>query len=83
MRSRISDEAPWSDALTAYDEVHLTIYLRLLDARSDGASSDEMARIILEIDPVREPERAKRSLESHIRRAEWMTENGYRQLLKD
>ncbi|HVB18369.1 MAG TPA: DUF2285 domain-containing protein [Stellaceae bacterium] len=79
----IADDVPWSDTITAYDEAHFVVYLRLLDASADGASDEEMARIVLGIDPRREPERARRALESHLRRARWMTETGYRHLLRD
>jgi hypothetical protein len=79
----IADEVPWSDRITAYDEAHFIVYVRLLDASEDGASDDEMARIILRIDPDCEPERAKRAIASHLKRAQWMTEVGYRHLLFD
>lgn len=75
------EDVPWSDAITPYDEAHLAVYLRLLDADSDGAAADEMARIILGIDPAKEPERAQKTLTSHLRRARWMTEHGYHRLL--
>ena len=78
----IADEAPWSNELTSYDEAQLLTYLRLLDASSEGASTDEMAKIILGIDPATEPERAKRAVDSHLRRARWMTEAGYQHLLQ-
>ena len=45
-----------------------------------GAS--EVAQIVLEVDPVKEPERAKRMWASHLARAQWMTEVGYRHLLQ-
>lgn len=77
----IADEVPWSDTITTYDQAHLTVYLRLLDATSDGATQDEMARIILGIDPTLEPDRAQKAVTSHLRRAQWMTEKGYRHLL--
>lgn len=77
----IADEVPWSEHVTEYDEEHFITYLRLLDADKDGATEDEMARIVLCIDPTKEPERARRALESHLRRARWMTEAGYRHLL--
>lgn len=78
----IVDDAPWSDGLTDYDREHFVVYLRLLDASAEGAKDDEMCRIVLGIDPEKEPDRAKRALESHLRRARWMTENGYRHLLQ-
>ncbi len=78
----IADEVPWSDHVTAYDEAHFIVYVRLLDAEAAGASADEMARIVLGIDAASEPERAAKALASHLRRAHWMTEVGYRDLLQ-
>jgi hypothetical protein len=75
-------EVPWSDGLTDYDRNHFVVYLRLLDACAAGASDAEMSRIVLGIDPTKEPARAKSALESHLRRARWMTEHGYRHLLQ-
>ncbi len=77
----VSDTAPTASVLTSYDEQHLVTYLRLLDAESEGADWQEVARIVLHIDPAREPERARRAWDSHLARARWMTENGYRHLL--
>jgi hypothetical protein len=37
---------------------------------------------VLHIDPSREPERARRSWVSHLARAKWLTEHGYRDLLR-
>ena len=81
MNPTIADEAPSSESITAYDESHYVVYVRLLDARADGASADEMARVVLGIDPSQEPSRAEKAVSSHLRRAQWMTENGYRRLL--
>lgn len=78
----IVDDVPWSDGLTAYDQAHLIVYLRLLDAEADGATADEMARVVLGIDPREEPHRAQRALASHLRRARWMTEHGFKRLLE-
>lgn len=77
----VANEAPSGDALTAYDELHLIHYLRLLDAAAEGADWREVARIVLDIDPEREPERAWRAHETHLARAQWMTRTGYRHLL--
>jgi len=77
----VADLAPNSSVLTGYDEQHLVTYLRLLDADSEGADWQEVARIVLRIDPELEPERARRAWDSHLTRARWMTENGYRHLL--
>ena len=78
----IRDDVPWSEDLTDYDRHHFVIYVRLLDAVEDGASEEEICRIVLGIDSAKEPKRAKRAFESHLRRARWMTEHGYRHLLQ-
>jgi len=73
----LADEVPWSTRLTKYDEAHFLVYLRLLDARSKGASDEEMVQIIVETDPDKNREDAVRSMRSHLERARWMTEEGY------
>lgn len=78
----IADEVPWSDTITPYDEAHFVVYLRLLDASAGGADADEMAQIVLGIDPVAEPERARTAVTSHLKRAQWMTAKGYRHLMR-
>jgi hypothetical protein len=72
-------EAP---KLTAYDERHLVTYLRLLDAAEEGADWQEVVAIVFGLDPVKEPVRAKTIHDSHLARARWMTEFGYRDLLR-
>jgi hypothetical protein len=76
------DQAPEADALTGYDQERLVTYLRLLDADAEGADWTEVVRIVLHIDPSREPDRARRAWESHLKRAKWMTEHGYHHLLR-
>ncbi len=61
---------------------HLVTYLRLLDAAADGTDWKEAARIVLHLDPHREPNRARRAWTTHLARARWMTEHGYRHLLR-
>ena len=78
----VNDDAPNTSMLTAYDEQHAITYLRLLDAAAEDAEWREVARIVLHIDPDREPERARRAWESHLARARWMTERGYEHLLR-
>jgi hypothetical protein len=78
----VSDTAPSGGVLTGYDEQHLVTYLRLLDAEAEGADWHEVARIVLHIDPAQEPERAHRAWTTHLARARWMTESGYRHLLR-
>ena len=76
-----NDRAPDTAELTAYDNGHLTDYLRLLDADADGADWREAAGLIFGIDVAREPGRAKVMHDSHLARARWMTEVGYAHLL--
>jgi hypothetical protein len=78
----VADTGPMDSVLTPYDHEHLVTYLRLLDADAEGADWREVARIVLHIDPSREPNRARLAFESHLRRAQWMTEHGYRKLLR-
>ncbi|MDH2404618.1 DUF2285 domain-containing protein [Bradyrhizobium sp. SSUT18] len=78
----VADAAPTAPILTGYDEQHLVTYLRLLDAAADGADWKEVARTVLHIDVAREPDRARRAWETHLARARWMTEHGYRHLLR-
>jgi hypothetical protein len=78
----VADIAPDAAVLTGYDEEHLVTYLRLLDADSDGANWQEVARLVLHIDPAREAARARHAWKSHLARAKWMITHGYTQLLR-
>jgi hypothetical protein len=78
----IADLAPTDAILTGYDEEHKVTYLRLLDAEAANADWREVSRIVLHMDPDKEPDRARRAWESHLARARWMTEEGYKFLLK-
>jgi hypothetical protein len=74
------DEAPTGLALTEYDRQHIKLYMRLLDAEADGADWQQAVEILFGICPKTHPERARRIHDSHLARAHWMTEYGYRQL---
>ena len=78
----VADTAPTEPMLTDYDRQHFVTYLRLLDADDEGADWREVARIVLHIDPDREPARARTAFDSHLARAKWMTEHGYRHVLR-
>ena len=60
----VADTAPTDRVLTGYDEQHVVTYLRLLDAETDGADWQEVAKLVLHIDPAREPVRARRAWET-------------------
>ncbi len=78
----IADQAPNDSTLTLYDEEHMIVYSRLLDAEADGADWMEAALLVLDIDPILEPKRARNAWHSHLSRAKWMIENGYQHLLR-
>ena len=75
------DQPPESATLTDYDRAHMKLYLRLLDAATDGAAWQEAVSVLFGIDPDQNPERARHIHDSHLARARWMTEHGYRHLL--
>ena len=72
----VADVAPNEPVLTAYDEQHVLTYMRLLQAEGEGADWCEVARLVLHMDPEREPDRARRAYQSHLTRAKWVTEQG-------
>lgn len=73
---------PDSPVLTDYDRAHVQLYIRLLDAASAGVEWDVAAREILNIDLSRDAGSAKRTYDTHLARAEWMTRVGYQFLQK-
>lgn len=79
--SELADQPPWADELTAYDETHFTLYMRLLDAVAAKAAEPEICVELLDIDPEREPARAQKRFESHLRRAHWFLGDGSRHLV--
>ena len=54
---------------TDCDDWHEAIYVRLLDADTEGSSKEHTAKEILGIDPAKEPDRARKALHSHHSRA--------------
>ncbi len=76
----LADAPPGADHVTSYDLEHAKIYMRLLDAAAADADWREAARLVLGLDPARDPERAKRVHDGHLARARWMTTTGYRDL---
>jgi hypothetical protein len=75
LNPQVADLAPACPTLTAYDEEHSITCLRLLDADAEGTNWRDVSRIVLRID-----DRAGIAFESN--RARWMTEQGYRHLLR-
>jgi hypothetical protein len=42
----------------------------------------KFARIVLHLDPDQDTDRARRTFESHLARAQWMSGEGYKDLLQ-
>jgi Uncharacterized conserved protein (DUF2285) len=82
LNHELAELAPDEPALTSYDEQHAVTYVRLLDAEADKADWREVARIVLRIDPTLDPDRARRTFDSHLARAKWVARHGYRDLLQ-
>jgi hypothetical protein len=78
----VLDTAPADSTLTPYDQEHMVTYFRILDADAEGADWREVTQIVLHIDREREPLRARQAYESHLARARWMTEHGYKLILR-
>lgn len=76
------DQPPQLDRVSPYDERHLASYIRLLDAEAEGADWREAVAIIFGLDPEKDPERARLVHDSHLARARWMRDQGYRHLLE-
>lgn len=81
-KSEFLDQPPTDARLTDYDRAHLATYLRLLDAESEGAPWEEVAEIIFGIDPKTDQLRAEAVYQNHLARARWMTNNGFRHLIR-
>ena len=77
------DEPPAGASLTVYDQEHMTLYLRLLDAERDGADWREAVHILFGLDPDRDPKRCRSIHDAHLARARWMSEHGYRELVRE
>lgn len=75
------DRAPAEDRITSYDERHFVTYLRILDAAEENADWSEVAGVVFGLDAAIEPDRARLVHDSHLARARWMTEQGYKHLL--
>lgn len=76
------DEPPQGQQLTSYDREHMVLYLRLLDAHRDGADWREVTRILFGLDAAIDPVRSRKVHDAHLARAQWMSEHGYRELLR-
>ena len=76
------DAPPDSETLTDYDHAHMVLYLRIFDAAEEGADWQEVVEVLFGLDPKHDPDRCRNVYDSHLARARWMTEHGYRDLLR-
>ena len=77
----LRERAPQGDALTDYDRDHIALYLRLLDADAQGADWQEVARLVLGVDPSADRGRAELMHATHLARARWLRDGAYKDLL--
>jgi hypothetical protein len=70
-----------SGPITPYDREHATVYLRLLDAEAAGAPWREVAEVVLGLGAEADNGRAHRVHQSHLARAHWLVNGGYKELL--
>ncbi len=78
----LADEPPDLEEITAYDRGHFATYLSLLYAAGEGHSEEKMALDVLGIDLANEPDRVRHMLRSHLERARWLANSGYKYLLE-
>ena len=71
-----------SEQLTACDLTHGPLYLYLLDSAAIGCQWQDLPPSIFGFDPKRGPEHTRMLFETNLARARWMTEHGWRLLLK-
>ncbi len=76
------DAPPESAQLTDYDHAHLVLYLRVLDAARERADWREIAQVLFGLDPSQDPKRCHNVHDAHLARAQWMTQHGYREMLR-
>ncbi len=75
----LKPKAPSSDNVTPYDREHFKLYLRLLDAEENDVHWKVAVEEIMGLKSVESS--SKSCWQSHLQRAKWMSNSGYRQLL--
>lgn len=76
---KLQSLAPVDDVITPYDREQFKLYLQLLDAEEQGVDWQTVATDIMGLDS--KDTSAEDCWQSHLKRAKWMSESGYRQLL--
>ncbi len=80
-QAELRERAPQGEPLTDYDREHAAVYLRLLDAEQAGADWRDVAKIVLGVDADQDAARAQAMHASHLARAHWLRDGGYREFL--
>ena len=81
MMQEFREYPPDSETVTPYDRQCFKLYIMLLEADAFGAVWDEAYEWAFGRDIGQIPEIARCQYFAHLKRAKWMTERGYRQLL--
>jgi hypothetical protein len=76
MGFEIADQAPRGEHVTDYDREHAPLYLRMLDAEAAGAAWEDVAGRLLQVDPLKDRDRARLRFETHLARARWLRAGG-------
>jgi len=71
---------PESEIVTDYDRQCFKLYVTLLDADASGEEWPDAYKRIFEKSAIQNHERSFRQYQAHLKRAKWMTTNGYQQL---
>lgn len=73
--------APTDEEVTDYDRRCFKLYLMLLEADNAGQTWESAYESAFGSDPVTDKIQCKLQFDTHLRRARWMSSDGYRQLL--
>lgn len=76
-----SENPPDSPDVTEFDRQHFKIYLFLLDASDKGSDWRTSYQEAFDDNPDTNAEKSQAIYQSYLKRAKWMTANGYLQLL--
>ena len=71
---------PNSERVTAYDRHCFKLYLILIEADNAGQPWESAYKTAFGADPAEDKNRCKLQFDKHLRRARWMSTDGYQQL---
>jgi len=82
MEQRFRTHSPVSKTVTAYDRQCFKLYLMIINAGNAGTKWEEAYAQVFGNEVGSDHQKARTQYYSHLKRARWMTTNGYRLLLK-